>query len=174
MLSSFKKNLRNRFEEGYGDAKNLRGRHPLAALGFLYIIAAHAPDTSKAFAIDMLRKLVREADDVYDCACLLVVDGTQGRVEESDVVPDDRGPEEESASLVASESDQSEDDEEDEDQENGDEDRVDNVNVATVTLLLDEVPDDLSAGSFFDTLTRSALERTPVAMYPVVRERVPK
>ncbi len=27
MLSSYAKNLRNRFEEGYGDAKNLRGRH---------------------------------------------------------------------------------------------------------------------------------------------------
>jgi hypothetical protein len=30
MLSSYQKNLRNRFEEGYGDAKNLRGRHPMA------------------------------------------------------------------------------------------------------------------------------------------------
>lgn len=33
MLSSYQKNLRNRFEEGYGDAKNLRGRHPMASLG---------------------------------------------------------------------------------------------------------------------------------------------
>ena len=36
MLSSYPKSLRNRFEEGCGDAKSLRGRHPLAALGFLF------------------------------------------------------------------------------------------------------------------------------------------
>src|SRR5690606_8010109 len=54
MLSSYQKNLRNRFEEGYGDAKNLRGRHPLAALGFLYIVGSDIPDASLEFAIDML------------------------------------------------------------------------------------------------------------------------
>lgn len=55
MLSSYQKNLRNRFEEGYGDAKNLRGRHPLAALGFLYIVGADIPEPALDFAIDMLR-----------------------------------------------------------------------------------------------------------------------
>jgi hypothetical protein len=34
MVSSFRNNLPNRFEESYGDAKNLRGRYPLAAMGF--------------------------------------------------------------------------------------------------------------------------------------------
>jgi hypothetical protein len=33
-LSSFGKNLFNRFEEAYGDAGNLCGRYPLAAVGF--------------------------------------------------------------------------------------------------------------------------------------------
>ena len=33
-LSSFGKNLPNRFEEAYGDAGNLRGRYPLAAVGY--------------------------------------------------------------------------------------------------------------------------------------------
>ena len=36
-LSSFGKNLPNRFEESYGDAGNLRGRHPLAAVGYFFV-----------------------------------------------------------------------------------------------------------------------------------------
>ena len=36
MDSSFGKNAANRVEESYGDAKNLRLRHPLAALGLVY------------------------------------------------------------------------------------------------------------------------------------------
>lgn len=62
MLSSYQKNLRNRFEEGYGDAKNLRGRHPMAALGFLFVAGADIPPAGLTFAIDMLRKLTTEAD----------------------------------------------------------------------------------------------------------------
>lgn len=38
MVSSFRNNLPNRFEESYGDAKNLRGRHPLASMGFLFLL----------------------------------------------------------------------------------------------------------------------------------------
>jgi hypothetical protein len=36
MDSSYEKNAPNRIEESYGDAKNLRLRHPRAALGFLF------------------------------------------------------------------------------------------------------------------------------------------
>jgi hypothetical protein len=168
MLSSYKKNLRNRFEEGYGDAKNLRGRHPLAALGFLYIIGADASESDKSFAIDMLRKLVTEPD-VYDCACLLVLEGTQGIVSEADEIPDGRGAREEPASLVSTEPDDAGADEE-EDEES---DEVTNVKVAPVSLLQDQVPDDLSGPTFFNKLIRSALARTPVAMYPLVRDRLP-
>jgi hypothetical protein len=89
MLSSYQKNLRNRFEEGYGDAKNLRGRHPLAALGFLFVVGADIPAVSLDFAIDMLKKLAHE-DDVYDCACLLVFDGLRGLGEPDDAPPDAR------------------------------------------------------------------------------------
>ena len=81
MFSSYQKNLRNRFEEGYGDAKNLRGRHPLAALGFVFVVGSDIPAVSLEFAIDMLRKLTTEPD-VYDCACLIVVEGAGGTVEE--------------------------------------------------------------------------------------------
>ncbi len=71
MLSSYAKNLRNRFEEGYGDAKNLRGRHPLSALGFLFVAGNDISDAEIDFAIDMLSKL-RSEPDVYDCTCLLL------------------------------------------------------------------------------------------------------
>ncbi|AEH08111.1 MULTISPECIES: hypothetical protein [Protofrankia] len=59
-VSSFGKNLPNRFEEAYGDAGNLRGRYPLAAVGFLFVqrstILDTEPDTFER-TIDMIRKL---------------------------------------------------------------------------------------------------------------------
>lgn len=49
-VSSFGKNLSNRFEEAYGDAGNLRGRYPLAAVGFFFVqrstILTEEPDES--------------------------------------------------------------------------------------------------------------------------------
>lgn len=165
MLSSYQKNLRNRFEEGYGDAKNLRGRHPMAALGFLFVAGADIPDTSLAFGVDMLRKLIAERD-VYDCACLLVIDGAAG-VEEEDV-GDARPVDGEPAALRVL--------------PGADSDDV--VDVATppeaaprdppvrpVSVRLERVPDDLAPGQFFKALICGALDRMPVTIYPTVRER---
>jgi len=73
MLSSYGKNLRNRFEESYGDSANLRGRHPLCALGFLFVVRADIPNGDLNFLWDMLGKLTGPADG-YDAVCLLVVD----------------------------------------------------------------------------------------------------
>lgn len=73
MTSSFRKNLPNRFEEAYGDAKNLRGRYPLVAMGFVFLLRSTVlkePGTIDR-AIDMLRKLKAEGD-VYDTTCLLI------------------------------------------------------------------------------------------------------
>lgn len=76
MDSSFGKNAANRVEESYGDAKNLRGRHPLAALGFVYglstDILVKEPDKAR-WLIDLLEKLGKE-DDAYDAVCLLLLD----------------------------------------------------------------------------------------------------
>lgn len=59
-LSSFGKNLPNRFEEAYGDASNLRGRYPLAATGFFFVqksnVVVDEPATFER-TIDMIRKL---------------------------------------------------------------------------------------------------------------------
>lgn len=75
MGSAFGKNLANRFEEAYGDAKNLKGRHPLASLGFFFLVNAAIVDEPRNFskAVTMLQKL-RMENDAYDATCLLLVD----------------------------------------------------------------------------------------------------
>lgn len=77
MDSSYGNNAANRVEESYGDAKNLRQRHPLAALGFLLALRSDIflpKDIAKAeWLIDLLGKLGQE-DDAYHATCLLVMD----------------------------------------------------------------------------------------------------
>lgn len=162
MLSSYQKNLRNRFEEGYGDAKNLRGRHPLASLGFLFVVGADVPDTSLDFTVDMLRKLTAEPD-VYDCACLLVVDGAT-RV--ADDPEEDRDEADEPPALLTL----PEGDEEGELDDTDEDEEVPSGGVR-VSIQQHRVPPDLSAEAFFERLLSRALERMPVAVYATVRDR---
>lgn len=65
-VSSFGKNLSNRFEEAYGDAGNLRSRYPLAAVGFFFLqrstILTAEPEAFER-TVDMMRKL-RDLDGV--------------------------------------------------------------------------------------------------------------
>lgn len=91
MGSSFGKNVLNRIEESYGDAKNLRGRHPLAALGYLFVMRGTAFRTEAATTarlVDLLVKLAQESD-VYDATALVAyewIDGNGGRVDAETVV----------------------------------------------------------------------------------------
>jgi len=101
-LSSFGKNLPNRFEESYGDAGNLRGRYPLAAVGYFFVqratIRTAEPDAFER-SIDMIRKL-RDTGDTngYTATALLLVDwdpaAAGGPVVTAlpDLVPDDVAP----------------------------------------------------------------------------------
>ena len=75
MVSSFRNNLPNRFEESYGDAKNLKGRYPLAAMGFLFVLRSTVLDERGTFerAVDMLRKL-RDESDVYDATSVVLAE----------------------------------------------------------------------------------------------------
>lgn len=75
MGASFGKNLANRFEEAYGDVKNLRERYPLAAHGFVYLLEARALEEPSAFgkAVHMLKQLSKDGD-VYDAVALMLVD----------------------------------------------------------------------------------------------------
>lgn len=74
MSGSFGKNLANRFEEAYGDVKNLRERYPLAAHGFFFLANASILAEPNAFdkAVHMLRQLSRSGD-VYDRVSLLLL-----------------------------------------------------------------------------------------------------
>ncbi|MBL7257236.1 hypothetical protein [Paractinoplanes lichenicola] len=101
-LSSFGKNLPNRFEEAYGDAANLRGRYPLAAVGFFFVqratILESEPDAFER-TVDMIRKLRDlEGANGYTATGLALVDWS-GSADElpqvnlhSDEIPDDVGP----------------------------------------------------------------------------------
>jgi hypothetical protein len=77
-LSSFGKNLPNRFEEAYGDAGNLRARYPLASVGFFFVqratVRTEEPDAYER-TVDMIRKL-RDigAGYGYTATGLLLVD----------------------------------------------------------------------------------------------------
>lgn len=95
MVSSFRNNLANRFEEAYGDAKNLRGRYPLASMGFLFFLRSTAADEAGTLdrVIDMLRKL-RQEMDVYDATCLILGEWSDnpdfgGVTVRNDLVPSD-------------------------------------------------------------------------------------
>jgi len=100
-LSSFAKNLPNRFEESYGDASNLRGRYPLAAVGYFFVqrstIRTTEPDAFER-SVDMIRKL-RGAGDTngYTATALLLVewhshDEPPAVRARPDLVPDDVAP----------------------------------------------------------------------------------
>jgi hypothetical protein len=88
MDSSFGKNALNRIEESYGDAKNLRGRYPLAATGFLFVMRSTALEQESETAtrlMDLLGKLAQEPD-AYDVTGLIItewVDPVGTRIDEA-------------------------------------------------------------------------------------------
>jgi hypothetical protein len=98
---SFGKNLPNRFEEAYGDAGNLRGRHPLAAVGFVFVQRATILDREPAAferTLDMMRKLRDRGDgNGYTATALILVDWDEQRESRprvavvEDAVPEDIG-----------------------------------------------------------------------------------
>lgn len=94
MLGSYGKNLRNRFEESFGDSINLKQRFPMGAFGFLFAIDAGVPKSDFVFLKNMLTKLVDSAG--YDVTCLMLVDLDAGRVDldsKSHQIPPDLRPE---------------------------------------------------------------------------------
>jgi hypothetical protein len=115
----------------------------------------------------MLRKLVREPD-VYECACLLVIEGANVDEAETDD-EEERGPEEDPALVALPPSADEEDDEALDEEDEGDGDAVAGT---AVQLLSDRIPLDLSPSPFFERLITTALDRMPVAVYPEVRARM--
>ncbi len=168
MGSSYGKNAPNRVEESYGDAKNLRLRHPLAALGFVFglrsDILQKEPKTA-AWLFDLLAKLGRE-DDAYHATCLVLMDYAD------DAALPEEGPEPEGGILEPGP--------EPEDGEGEDdapaaipEATVEQViaNLPAVTILQDQTPEELGPGRFLAAIVTRVLGATPVNMHEEARRR---
>jgi hypothetical protein len=75
MLSSYRKNLKNRHEEAVGEVMSLRARHPMATMGYAYLVRRNVFEEEGAYAIlqDILGRL-RRPGEAYDATMLLVID----------------------------------------------------------------------------------------------------
>lgn len=170
MDSSFGKNAANRVEESYGDAKNLRLRHPLAALGFVYglrsTIFDQEPDKAE-WLIDLLQKLGRE-DDAYHAVSLVIINYSDDFAVDSS--SDDPGDGENTLVEVGLEP-------EAETQPTKEEVEADEVEQALaglppVDLMQDKVPTDLQPGHFFELMVRRLIDSTPITMHRDARKRL--
>lgn len=142
MDSSFGKNALNRIEESYGDAKNLRGRHPLAATGFLFVMRSTAFETERNTALrlmDLLVKLAQE-EDAYDATAIIIV-------EWKDLA---------SGAEIA---------------EEVDDDKARALNVA-VKIRHDLIPEALLPDRFLESMVSAVLDRTPVDLHEEARRRL--
>lgn len=75
MFSSYRKNLKNRHEEAVGEVMSLRARHPMATMGYAYLVRRNVFDEDGAYAIlyDILERL-RRPGQAFDATLLLVAD----------------------------------------------------------------------------------------------------
>ena len=160
MDSSFGKNAANRIEESYGDAKNLRLRHPQAGHGFFYGLrsTAFVKEAAKAeWLLDLLIKLGQE-DDAYDAVGL--------------VVPEWGGLEEELESDNDDDDDAGSHDEDDMAPEIP-EDLVERQlqQLPLVTLQSDKVPAELEPARFLSLLATKVIRNSPINFHKEARLR---
>ncbi len=75
MFSSYRKNLKNRHEEAVGEVMSLRARHPMATMGYAYLVRRNVFEEEGAYAIlyDILERL-RRPGEAFDATLLLVAD----------------------------------------------------------------------------------------------------
>jgi len=167
MDSSYGKNAPNRVEESYGDAKNLRLRHPLAALGFIFGLRSdilHREPATAEWLFDLLTKLGRE-DDAYHATGLILMEyADEAALPDGPTEPDQDGvPEpgveadEEGVDLPA---------------------QIPGAKVAeiighlpTVTILRQRTPEELDPGRFLAAMVARVLAATPVNMHQEARRR---
>lgn len=166
MDSSYGKNAPNRVEESYGDAKNLRLRHPLAALGFVFGLRSDILQKESSVAewlFDLLAKLGRE-DDAYHATCLVLMEY------EGNVAIESVGGEV-SAEGVPEPGPELEDEA----------DAPVRVPLAVVdgeiallpkvTIRSDKTPEELAPGRFLAAMIARVLDATPVNMHKEARRR---
>jgi hypothetical protein len=75
MLSSYRKNFKNRHEEAVGEVDTLRRRHPMAAMGFAFLVRSNIYDSEGDYALlqNILTRLKREGE-TFDATMLLVAE----------------------------------------------------------------------------------------------------
>lgn len=171
MDSSFGKNAANRVEESYGDAKNLRLRHPLAALGFVYGLRSTIFDQEPRKAewlIDLLEKLGRE-DDAYHAVALIVIEYADHLT--VSVGDDDPGDGEDPLAAAGLTDDAASADEEPEDIDQSEVDQA-LAGLPAVDLPLERVPSDLQPAHFMGRMVRRVLDATPVNRHGEARKRM--
>lgn len=168
MDSSYGKNAPNRVEESYGDAKNLRLRHPLAALGFVFGVRSDILQKELKTAewlFDLLAKLGQE-DDAYHATCLILMDyDEEVAVPSPQVEPED--------GILDLGSDPANDGDGDELTSTIPETKIDDAldRLPRVTILRDRTPDVLCPGRFLTAMVVRVLGATPINMHEEVRER---
>ena len=168
MDSSYGKNAPNRVEESYGDAKNLRLRHPLAALGFVFglrsDILQKEPKTAD-WLFDLLVKLGQE-DDAYHATGLILMDyADEAALPDSASEPQDADgilepgpepvPDDEDAAATIPEA------------------AVDAIirRLPKVRIVTERTPPELSPGRFLAAMVTRVLAATPVNMHEEARSR---
>lgn len=74
MFSAYGKNLKNRHEEAVGEVASLRRRHPMAAMGYAYLVRDDILEQPSAYATlyDILSRLRRNRE-TFDATLLLMV-----------------------------------------------------------------------------------------------------
>lgn len=165
MDSSYGKNAPNRVEESYGDAKNLRLRHPLAALGFVFglrsDILQKEPKTAD-WLFDLLVKLGQE-DDAYHATGLVLMeyaddaalpDGAAEPAEDGILEP---GPEPSADEVAAALPDSA----------------VEAIirRLPKVRIVRESTPAELAPGRFLAAMVTRVLGATPVNMHEEARRR---
>jgi len=167
MDSSYGKNAPNRVEESYGDAKNLRLRHPLAALGFVFglrsDILKKEPKTAE-WLFDLLVKLGRE-DDAYHATGLILMEyadeaalpDAASEASEGGILAPGPEPVGEAEQIPASIP----------------ESTVETIidRLPKVTIVRDRTPAELMPGRFLAAMVMRVLSATPVNMHEEARRR---
>lgn len=168
MDSSFGKNAANRVEESYGDAKNLRLRHPLAALGFVYGLRSTVFSKEPASAewlLDLLTKLGRE-DDAYHAVALIVIE-----YGDREPAPDSANRDQEDPLAVAGITKFADAEDLGIDVEVSEVESALN-SLPLVVLRHDKVPEALQPGRFLARMVRGVIDATPITLHKAARSRL--
>ncbi|OEZ30026.1 hypothetical protein AO062_14675 [Variovorax boronicumulans] len=166
MDSSYGKNAPNRVEESYGDAKNLRLRHPLAALGFVFGLRSDILESARPVAewlFDLLAKLGRE-DDAYHATCLVLMDYSD------DAALPDTGDEAPAAGVPEPGPEMDKEEDAPAAVPVSIVDR-DIAALPRVTILKEETPEELAPGRFLAAMVTRVLAATPINMHREARKR---